>query len=160
MVVKEATGEKIQDKLLRELWLERGVLRIFEREEEQYIFDWKRKEDGREPPTPWLVKVMIGKFLCNLDNQTEELARRIFETREELEKAELEERRKIIKRLEDLERHLLPHLFFAGEMEKIKNRGDALVPIGTYWMDKTERIPISIFKTEKERTQFESLGEF
>ena len=156
MIAEQETGEKPQDELLYEFKVRNGTLKIFEREEEKYIFEWEKLGDDR--PRPRIVDAMVGKFLCNLDNQTGEVTRRLYETRTELANAEIEERRQFKKEIRELRKKLLPHLIGRGELKgKLRLPEDTTRMVYTYWLDQKV---MRLFSTKEEREQLESLGEF
>lgn len=155
MAAAQETGEKIQDKLLHELTLKKGTLRIFEREGEQYVFDWERKKDGSEPPRPRMVDVMIGKFLCNLDNQTGEIARQLYGACAEFSLVDLEKRREAKNKIENLGAQLLPHLIASGELREFKRPRHAINMVNNYRVDQTIW---QISSSPREREQLSNLG--
>jgi len=162
MVLERETGEKVQGKLLHELMIREGILRISEREGERYVFEWEKKwEKGRKPPRPRIVEAIIGKILCNLPNETGDIARRIYETRQELKDAKLGKRYRIKKRMKIIGKELLPHLTSEEDLEfkiEFKKPDDVTKMVNTYW--GSQNIEFSVFRTKEEEILLNSLGEF
>ena len=171
MTSPQETGKSIEnatEKLLYEFNTTGGVFRIYEREGgEKYAFELEkslRSSHGLK-----LVSTMIGKFLCNLDDETGELARQIFEARDEYLKASFEDRGEIDQKMNRLGEQLLPHLVSRGELGGFDFPHDAIHVINSYSSHKITEPLLSqqegytiepLFATPEEEAQFNSLGEF
>lgn len=139
MASKEA--EKIvQDKLLHEFEIGRGNLRIFEREDEIYVFEWQKEAKGHRVHIPGVVKAAVGEFLCGLENETGKIACQIYKNWGELEKeAGLGKRYRIRTRIKRLGKELLPHVIGEGKL-KLKRPRDVINMVYMHWRSRPPEI--------------------
>lgn len=136
-------GKIVQNKLLDEFEIGRGTLKIFEREEKIYVFEWQKEANGHRVHIPEAVKAAVGEFLCGLENETGNIARQMYEAWGELKKeAELGKRYRIRRRIKRLGRDLFPsHVVGEGRL-KLKQPRDVIDMVYAYWRSQPPEISV------------------